>query len=460
MTTPVLRAGAAAVDITPPMGLEMAGYGWYLKRVCTEVLDPLYARALYLECGDAVIVLITADLCMVDFATRQAVANRLRRIIGLPEPNLVLSAIHTHSGPSAQFLVGWGERDPAYMALLVDRLVEAAVQARATAAPAWIGASRVRVMDVGLNRDQPQIALVDTAAQLLRVDRGDGAPLAVLYNFGAHAVIRYPFTSRISADWPGLVGAAVRSQMPGVVPFFLQAPCGNINAQHPTFDMTDPETDQKVSDMHVGAVALRFSDQIIPPLKSLRTGPVGRMEVLWKMLDLPCLPVDRAAMEAQIRDNQALADSRTLAQLRPLHERLTTETQEERAWRDARYKVDVARRQLEMMDHPPYVRRAPVQVIRLGDIVLVGWPAEVYVELGLEIRQRSPFPLTFVASFTNDTAGYIPTPAVYESRGKGNDFGRYPRDMTHQIYGELPYRSDVGRILVEETMGLLNNLAV
>ena len=47
-----LRAGAAKVNITPPMGVEMCGYGPYLKRQCTEVLDPLYANALWLEAND------------------------------------------------------------------------------------------------------------------------------------------------------------------------------------------------------------------------------------------------------------------------------------------------------------------------------------------------------------------------------------------------------------------------
>lgn len=87
------------------------------------------------------------------------------------------------------------------------------------------------------------------------------------------------------------------------------------------------------------------------------------------------------------------------------------------------------------------------------------WPAEVFVELGIEFRQRSPFPLTFAATFANDNVGYIPTPAVYESKGRANDFGSHPRDRTHLLYGRLPFRPDVGRVLVEETLELISGLA-
>jgi hypothetical protein len=52
----------------------MCGYGPYEKRVCTEVLDPLYARALWLEGPQGRLLLITADLCTIDASTRQQAA--------------------------------------------------------------------------------------------------------------------------------------------------------------------------------------------------------------------------------------------------------------------------------------------------------------------------------------------------------------------------------------------------
>ena len=452
-----LHAGAADVDITPPMGVEMCGYGAYEKRVCTDVLDPLHARALWLEAGGTAVVIVALDVCMVDLALHRAVAAVLTAKAGLDETRLMLCASHTHSGPAVQPTIAWGECDAAYVARLGNLLADVALKARDAACPARLGATRVRIRDVGVNREQPLIGPTDTAAQFLRVDRLDGTPLAVIYNYGAHGVVRYPFTARISADWPGLVSACIQKEL-GCPALFLQGPCANINAHHMSFSRQDPELEQKLADTRTGAVAEVFCNQAIPVLRALPTQALDRIEARWHTIELPCAAPAREPLEAQIREYAPRADSHPYAWLRPLHTRLTTETDEERAWREARWKVDSARCQLRLLDQPPYVRRAPLHVLKLGEIVMVGWPAEVFVETGIEVRQRSPFPLTFVSTFTNDTAGYIPTPAVYESKGRGNDFGRYPREMTHLVYGDLPYRSDVGRILVDETMAMLNAL--
>ena len=454
------RAGAAERDITPPMGVEMCGYGPYEKRVCTEVLDPLYARALWLECGGQAVAMVTLDACMISGPMHEAVARELSETCGLEETRLLIVASHTHSGPATHFTVAWGKTDPEYLARLPGLLAGAVQDARAAACPARLGSTRVRVDGVGVNREQ-FFAPVDTAAQLLRVDRLDGTPIAVVYNFGAHGVVRYPFTSRISADWPGLASATIRSCLPGVVPLFLQGPCANINGHQMTFNRHDPETCQKVADMRVGATALRFTEQVIPALTSLETDePAPEIQALWKVVDLPCVPPDRAELERIVRENQPVADRMTPEELRPLHERLTDETAAEAEWRQARYLVDSAKLQLDLLaaSEPPYVCKAPLQVLRIGGAVHVGWPGEIFVELGTELRQRSPFPLTFVSSFANDTVGYIPTEAVYESKGKPNDFGRYPREMTPLIYGRLPFRHDVGTVLLAETMAMLTDL--
>ena len=453
-----IRAGVAELDITPPMGVEMWGYGPYEKRVCTEVLDPLYARALWLESAGDSLLIITCDLCSIDLSVRNAVAERLHEQCAVPEENILVAASHTHSGPAAQPVTGWGECDQGYMAALPGLLVQAALDARSSAGPARVGACRQRIEGVGVNREQTAFGPTDTAAQLLRVDKADGAPLAVMFNFGAHAATRHPYTTRISADWSGLVAAYIKVELQGAIALFLQGPCGNINAHKLTFDRTDLETHLKVGDMRAGDVAQRFGDQVLPALKTVETKPAAELKAIFKTIHLPCVPPDRKELEKTIEANAPVADSMSLDDLRPMHERIEDETPAEVAWRRARFEVDQARRQLELLDSPPCRVEAPLHVMRIGDAAVVGWPGEIFVELGLELRQRSPIPLTFVASFANDCVGYIPTPAAYESQGKPHEFGTYPTSMTPQIYRRLPFRPDVGRILVDETLALLNEI--
>jgi neutral ceramidase len=447
-----LIAGAAEVNITPRMGVEMCGYGPNEKRVCTDVLDPLYARALWFENGDDAVLIISVDLCTVDRTIRDRAAAEISSRCGIPAQNVMVAASHTHSGPSAQMLIGWGERDPDYVACLPRMLVEAACGAKKNAQPASVGSCRQRVWNVGVNREQPELAPLDPAAQLMRVNRADGSPLAVVFNFGAHAVTRYPFTSRISADWPGLAASILRYELGGAIALFLQGPCGNINGSRVIFDRRDPESWQKVCDAQAGWTAMHFCEQVLPAVRRLQTRAEGVLRAELRTINLPCTKPDRGELERTVAANEKTADSMTLKALRPLHERIRNETEEEIAWRRARFEVDACRHQLNLLDEGKECVEAPLHLLRIGEAVIVGWPGEIFVELGLEVRQRSPHPLTFVSSVTNHCVGYVPTEAAYESQGRPNQFGVYPARMTPRIFGTLPLRRDVGRLLVEETV--------
>ncbi len=458
MPQATLQAGVVQIDITPPMGVEMSGYGPYEKRIATEVLDPLYAHALWLEAGEERLLILTLDLISIGRVLRDAVAHQISRQCGLPPENILIAASHTHSGPATQLMIGWGERDQAYLRRLEGLLVEAAVAAQGSLTPARLGACRQRIQGIGVNREQPALGPLDTAAQLMRIDTADGTPLAVVYNIGAHGVARYPYTRRISADWPGLVAAGIQDALPPAVALFLQGCLGNINAHAMSFARRDVIVRQQVADMRTGDVAMRICEQILPALTGLQTQAEVELGAAWRVVSLPCGRPDRAALERTIEENLATAVRLSLADLRPLHERIGDETELEVAWRQARFAVDAARHQLTLLEAGECEVQAPVQILRIGEAALVAWPGEIYVELGLELRQRSPFPLTFVAGLANDTVGYIPTPAAYESRGKPNEFGVYPTSFTPLIYGALPFRSDVGTILVEESLRLLNQM--
>ena len=345
-----LRAGVATVDITPPMGVEMCGYGPYEKRVCTEVLDPLFAKALMLESGSEKIVIISLDLCMVSSETRDQAALRIHDELGIPDTNVMVVATHTHSGPATLRTVAWGEPDPAYMERLPGLIVRAAVEANADLQPARLGSARARIEGVGINREQTLVGPIDTAAQLMRVDREDGGPLAILFNFGAHAVVRYPFTSRISADWPGMVAAALELQFPGSTALFIQGPCGNVNGNRMNFARDHPVRDQRVCDMWVGETAARLTNQIVPALHGIMTSSSAGLKASLERIELPTVRSGRSEIEQKIAANRDLANSRTLEDLAPLCQRLTRETAEDQAWRMARYEVDACQQRIELLD--------------------------------------------------------------------------------------------------------------
>jgi hypothetical protein len=84
------------------------------------------------------------------------------------------------------------------------------------------------------------------------------------------------------------------------------------------------------------------------------------------------------------------------------------------------------------------------QAIRLGAVALVGIPVEPFVEIGREVKDRSPFSTTFFSGYTNGVNGYLPIAQAYEEGG-------YEVWMT-------PFAPEAARIVVEKSVALLNEL--
>jgi neutral ceramidase len=237
-----LRAGAARVDITPSALMQMYGYA---NRRCGDASgthDPLAAKALVLEAGASRMAIVTMDLgSMVSDTLRRDVASKLNI------PVLLLSASHTHSAPSFLPFGSSPTRDPAapvYMADLERKIFTAVEQASQALAPATlhvgrgslqIGYNRLLPRDNGRSRalfENPErvpYGPVDPEYTLLRVDRADGAPLALLVHYATHAVVLGPTNCKYSADYPGAMQARVEAALPGTQVMFVQGGAGDIN---------------------------------------------------------------------------------------------------------------------------------------------------------------------------------------------------------------------------------------
>src|SRR5512140_1280442 len=92
-----LRLGTSAVKITPPLGIQLAGY--YHPRGSQGVLDDLYAKAAVLDDGQTQVALVVCDL--ISLPRQIVVASRklVQQKTGIPGDRLMISATHTHTGP-------------------------------------------------------------------------------------------------------------------------------------------------------------------------------------------------------------------------------------------------------------------------------------------------------------------------------------------------------------------------
>lgn len=271
------RAGAGMVDITPSAGVHLSGSGMGEHRPAQSVLDPLYVRALALECDGQRLCIVVLDTCIVtdDFTDRIRRAAQER--FGYEPDQVMMHALQIHSAPSCgRFMLDpdfplettpqnehlWGS-EARYVAQVEKSTLEAISQATASLQPVRIGFGSGIRGDLAFNRRgitrQGTIAMpwpVGRRAQLLgptylRYMEGPIDPevgvlafrsddlkmVALLLHYTCHPVNVFAnqFTYRaVSADWPGAwCNAMQEAYGPECIPIVLNGCCGNINPWDP-----------------------------------------------------------------------------------------------------------------------------------------------------------------------------------------------------------------------------------
>jgi hypothetical protein len=237
-----LAAGVARVDITPAAGLELIGYP-SSGRTATGTRDPLFARILVLTCGASRFGLVDLDLVGVFGPDLLA---QLRQATRADVSDLVVVAIHTHSGPNP----GWSPTpgESAWESAAIGKIAGAIHEAAGAVVPvklgigygvAFLGHNRLRIeRDGSVNWYEKDwsgapTGPVDPTVAVLRLDRLDGSPLAVLVNYACHPVIYGPDSRLYSADFPGVTTGVVERALAGSpLCFYLQGGAGNINPDH------------------------------------------------------------------------------------------------------------------------------------------------------------------------------------------------------------------------------------
>lgn len=244
---PPLLAGARALDVTPPVGVPLAGYGGAGRRLLipdvlnrypsafwfkpsTGAHDPIMARALVLQWGERRVLWIAVDLVGPDGEMVPELRERLAAL-GLRYDAVILSASHTHSGP------GGFSRSRLFAFLALDRFVprvreyllggmaQAAVEADRIKAPARVGVGRGEVKDVIRSR----VGLpLDPEVGVLKVVALDGRPIALLWNYAIHGTVLGKENLLLSGDVMGAASLELERAL-GVPALYTNGAVGDVS---------------------------------------------------------------------------------------------------------------------------------------------------------------------------------------------------------------------------------------
>ena len=234
-----LEAGAAKVEITPPVGTPLNGYGARLGRSSIEVHDPLWARCLYLNDGKTALFLVSADLCAINPELRARVLELEGGKSGVPAKHIILTATHTHNGHGGMikalpFRLVSGRFMPEVLEATARGFVQAMRTAYENRMRAALGFGTGSGEGVSKNR-MVEGGPVDEQVGVIRVDDSDGHAIAILGNFAAHpTTIADEYLFSISADYPGYFCNALEELAEeSTVALFLNGAEGNQRCGNP-----------------------------------------------------------------------------------------------------------------------------------------------------------------------------------------------------------------------------------
>jgi neutral/alkaline ceramidase-like enzyme len=389
-----LQAGAAAVELRPPFGIEMGGYGARIG-VAGGILDPLQAKILVFEGKDRGVALVTLDLVgVLPIPLLDEIRARVKTSTGIED--VIFNASHTHSGPlPVDKASEWQSTAVSDIAKGIERAWKSRRTARI-----GIGTGSVRIghnrnydMSEGkgkmLWRNETRLptAPVDPTVMVLRIDSEDGKPIAVLVNYACHPVVLGPENLQYSADYPGEMRRVVESSYPGTVCLFVQGGAGNIN---PYYDKTPLIEDAVALMRETGRTLAAEVLRVIAAIKPHRVSDTD-------------LRIARDTLQFKARFNQ----EKVLAATDPQHLTLS------------------GRLHIEAATRGPY--DAPVTTMLLGrEFAYVGMPCEIFVDFQMNVRERvRDFPIIF-AGYTNKNLGYVPTIKAAVDGGYGaSQIGSY-----------------------------------
>jgi len=476
-----LKAGVYRVDITPPVGISMVGY-YARDGVSVGVERPLTATALVLSTDEAKVAILSCDLIFIQNPGVDEIRRRIGESIRVDPSSVLINCSHTHCGPTLPGFTFESEAQrtlqDSYQENLEYLLTGCVLAADHRLRPARIGFDRGSAC-IGINRREKDadgtVVLgenpggpVDTDVAVLRVDESNGKPLAVLFSHGCHTVTMGPKCLMLSPDFPGPARQLIE-EATGATALFLQAAGGNVNPIT-GIGATDDDTE------NMTRLGQTLGAEVLKTMMRIRTHQKRGSRALFASLSrnftYPYVPIEEADCEISVVGDvvhlpmmplPSLDDSRQILEIRTQNlERAQTEGLPQyrlaalyrfRDW------ARVLRRTVESG-----VRNASVplniQAIRINDIAFATAAGETLVELGLGVKNASPFPHTVLLGYSNGCIGYIPPADAYPPDGWSPWETYSIPDMIFQSY-QLPMAlsPECGQMVIDRCVALLNRLA-
>jgi hypothetical protein len=435
-----LHAGFGTADITPALGVGLAGFGPFLQRRATRVHSPLQVSAMAVADGTGSWAITSCDLLAIAPDVLEQAWKLIDEQTGWGRDRVAIHATHNHSGPSAMSLIGWGEPDELYLLKLPRLIARAVADAIADLSPARLSHAAVPLDRFAHRRTVPAPGLdnavglagewdtarpdeIDREVQVFRLDSPDGRLRGIVSQYSCHPVVCCEQSTDVHGDFPGVANRLLEAEFPGVVALFLQGAHGDINPNY----AHGPADESLIALDRFGR---RYAGAVQAGLEATVPVVVDGVAVSRREVEFQLAPVDLDDLRRQ-RDRatrRALAGPLASPRFADAHA--------------AVFAIGLDRAIAALERGEPTNLPLHARTMILGPFAFTGVNVELYH--GIQRRHRDEFDERhLLLSTTDGWTGYAPTEEGYQ--GSSPSYAAYEVPF---FTGQLPYDASIAtRIL-------------
>jgi hypothetical protein len=435
----MLKAGAAQIDTSPKDSQFLFGYP-HVERYSTGIHDRLWSSAFYLSDGNEQVLFIANDIIFISKEIAKSIRNEISKQTGMKPENIMITATHTHSGPStvdyasvqADPIVP--KADQKYVEFMKDCIVQAGIEAVNAAQDAKIGLGIADDTGVGTNRRNPNGPADHQVPVLLVKNAKTNDNIVCMLVCSMHPTVMHEDSTLVSGDFPGLARIYLQKNVVGEDCSVLHhtGPAGNQSPRHVTNANTFDEAER------LGNI---LGKAVEKSLANIKFKDDLKLSVITDSLnDLP----RKSFPSVKEAENKLQNAVQKLQQLRennaPKQDIRTAECD----WFGAEEVLTLSKAAQDGSLEKAYQSCLPaeIQIIRIGDWNFVGWPGEIFIEYALQVKTAEPN--TFVISLSNgEMQGYIATQEAAKEGG-------------YEASNAL-FNYETGNIFVNRTLQLIKN---
>lgn len=418
-----LWAGAAKVDITPPLGTIINGD--FVVHYAQYVHDPLYAKALLFRDGKLTLAIVVVDICVMGQELLDEAKALVAQKHSIPPSQILISSTHTHAAGAVEE-VHLVQADLAYRKKIPGYILNTVTQAFKNLEPAKVAFGKVEAPEHVLCRryimaesyqpfnpvtgqtDQVKTNPFGAESQILRpvtnpdpelcflaVQSVKGRWISVLGNYSLHYVGDWE-NGTLSADYFGVFSESMKKKL-GAGEEFVGMMSNGTSGDVNVWDFINKDRYPKDHFAKSQLIGEALAEKVVSQIRHLQWDSSPELSASLKIIEV----------SRRMPTQEALQAAGTVVSTGG-YERLVPD--------EEGLKKLYAREQLLLRDYP-FKATCPLQVLGIGKARIGGLPGEFFAETGMRLKENSTDDPYFTISLANGNVGYVPPAHELESGG-------------------------------------------